>query len=210
MGNGRAGISPQVYRRRRAVVLLLLTLLVLLPVLLFVWPGWATGGDEEDAGTSGEAASETQEPDPTTPTIDPVDRADDLTALQSALPDEVLRFVLVDERNEPEFDATGPVEMWSLTYADGEGSDADTVDVVVGQWSGPSEALEAFEVIDETAGPAEATTGVVEADDETVGTWTRRTTGDGRGTVVWRNGTVVVSATGPSEDIEDFYAAYPF
>lgn len=210
---GAPRVSPQVYRRRRAVVLMALLLLVVVPVLLFAWPGWLTDGSNgaEVSAASSNAASAADEPEPkpSEPTIEPAERADELTALQGAVPTEVLRFALVDEANETSYDATGPLEMWSLTYSDGESAGADRVDVVVGQWDTASAASEGFDAVDAAAvGTPE--TGVVEVDDEPVGTWTLRTDDTGRGTVVWRNGTVVVSATGPAADIEDFYAAYPF
>lgn len=211
MGQGsRPQVSARVYRRRRAVVLFALALLILVPIALFVWPGFATSDDADSQVAQPRESPVTQEPVPTTPSIDPMERADDLTELQKAIPTEVLRFALVDERNETDFDATGPQEMWSATFADGTGADAVTIDVVIGQWDEASKALEGFDALDATAGESKPETGAVLVDDEPVGTWTLRTDGVDRGTVVWRNDTVAVKATGPRDDIEGFYAAFPF
>ena len=200
-GNGRP--SPEVFRRRRIVVASAAGALVLVVVLLtaFVWPGFAREEPTPQATVTA--------PVPT-PTIAPSGRPESQTAFLKAQPDTVLALALQgvteDKDREKEADA---VEAWQLTYADGTGDDATTVQVEAGQWEDEDAAAAAYEALVKAAGEPTGE-GDVTVDGTKVGAYVV-TPGSSEGTAVvtWRNGTAVLQATGPADLVEDFYSAYP-
>ncbi|WP_265520485.1 hypothetical protein [Oerskovia flava] len=196
--------SPEVYRRRRLVVGLAALLAVVLVVvfLAVVWPGFARPAAEEEP-----APTVTVTEPPQTPTIDPVERTLDAQFAQ-ALPSEVLRFALRSEGETEALDGWDPLEAYELVYADAAGDDATRVTVVAGQWSTDAEARTVAEALVAEAGTP-TSTGDVLVDGETAGTYAVTPAEDGTATVTWYNGTAVVQATGPVEDIEDFYTVFP-
>lgn len=195
--------SPEVFRRRRIVVASGAGLLVLLVVLLtaFVWPGFAQEDPEPQATVTA--------PVPT-PTISPSGRPKDQTAFLKATPDAVLQLALREaatyEAWEKDADA---VEAWQLTYADGDGGGATSVQVLAGQWEDDDTATAAYEALVKAAGEPTGE-GDVAVDDKAVGAYVI-TPGSAAGTsvVTWRNGTAVLQATGPTALMEDFYSAFP-
>ncbi|ROS76667.1 hypothetical protein [Cellulomonas sp. PhB143] len=199
-------VAPEVYRRRRLVVLggLVVAVLVVLALLALVWPGFATSDDE---AAPAPAVTVTPSAAPT-PAISPAARAEDDTALALALPDHVLRFALVSEGDSTAFDEQDPHEAWRVVYADGEGSGAAKVTVDVGQWTDEDDAADAYEAATASLGDPVGSGDVLVGQD-VAGTYVRVDDGSGTSTVVWRNGTVVLRASGPSADMADVYAAYP-
>jgi hypothetical protein len=200
---GRGRPSPEVFRRRRIVVASAAGALVLLVVLLtaFVWPGFARAEPEPQATVTA--------PVPT-PTISPSGRPEAQTAFLQAQPDTVLALALrqaaEDEAWEDDADA---VESWQLTFADGDGEGATTVQVHAGQWEDADTATAAYQALVKGAGEPSGE-GEVSVDDEVVGAYvvTPGTTA-GTAVVTWRNATAVLQATGPADLVEDFYSAYP-
>jgi hypothetical protein len=195
--------SPEVFRRRRVVVASAAGLLVVAVAALtaFVWPGYAL---PEPLPTP----TVTVTPPPPTPTIAPAERTGEQTALTTALPDTVLRFAQQGIENlatwQDENDAT---ESWTVTYADGTGEGAATITLQVGQWATPEAATSFAEAQVKAAGAA-SKTGDVLVDGEPVGTYALVPSGDSA-VLWWRNGTVVIRAEGPADDIEAFYSEYP-
>lgn len=201
--------SPAVYARRRLVVLVALVVLVsgVVAFAAFVWPGFAAG-------------DEVREPDevvvttaPPTPTIDPVERTA-TTDLAKALPGAVLQFALRSEAESDVYADAGAIEGHELSYADSEGEGATVVTVLAGQWGDDDEATAAYDELLEAAVAAggEATsTGEVTVDGEPMGTYAITPVAEAAGTatVTWRNGTAVLQATGPADEIEKFYTAFP-
>lgn len=203
------GPSSDVFARRRLVALVLLVGLLVGFVLLlaFVWPGFASGGEEK------EPAEVTVTAPPATPTIEPVERSA-TTELAKALPASVLQFALREEAPTDDYGDAGVIEAHALTYADAEGDDAILVTVLAGQWGTDDEAKEAYDDLVAAAvdaGGEPASEGDVEVGGEVVGTYvvTPVAETEGTSTVTWRNGTVVLQATGPVDEIEKFFTAFP-
>ncbi|WP_369370876.1 hypothetical protein AB1046_19115 [Promicromonospora sp. Populi] len=194
--------SPAVYRRRRLVVVVGLLVVVLGLVLVagFVWPGFWRG-------------ESTPQPVPTvtvtapvpTPTVRAMERGDDETAFQQALPSSVLQFALgaLTEAGEPR--EQGALEAWNAEYADGGPGE---IALVAGQWSTPDEAATAAAAWTEAAGEVDRE-GDVQVGNNVVGQYAIVPIEGGRAVVVWQNGTAVMQATGPADATEAFYAAFP-
>ncbi|MFF2621706.1 hypothetical protein [Oerskovia jenensis] len=204
--------SSAVYARRRLVALVLLLALVGVVVAFgaFVWPGFAAGGETK------EPAEVTVTSAPPTPTIAPVERTAG-TELAKALPASVLQFALRAEATTEAFADAGAVEGHELTYADSEGDGGLVVTVRAGQWGTDDEAGVAYDELLAAAveaGGEPTSTGDVEVDGEVVGTFAITPVAPAEGaatssTATWRNGTVVLQATGPADEIEAFYTAFP-
>ena len=200
-GKGRP--SPEVFRRRRIVVASAAGALVIVVALLtaFVWPGFAKPEPEPQATVTA--------PVPT-PTISPSGRPDAQTAFVEAQPDTVLALALREVTEDATWeDDADAVESWQLVYADGDGEGATTVQVHAGQWEDDDAASAAYAALVKAAGEPTGE-GEVTVDGETVGSYVV-TPGSTTGTAVvtWRNGTVVLQATGPADLVEEFYSAYP-
>lgn len=195
--------SPEVFRRRRIVVGAAAGILVLgiAALTAFVWPGF---GLPEPLPTP----TITVTPPPPTPTISPAERAGEQTALTTALPDVVLRFTQQGIENLPAWqDDHDATESWTVTYADGTGEGAARITLQVGQWATPEAATSFADAQIKAAGTA-TKTGDVLVDGETTGTYALVPSGDSA-VMWWRNGTVVIRAEGPADDIEAFYSEYP-
>ncbi|MET4225034.1 hypothetical protein [Oerskovia enterophila] len=206
--HGRAP-SSAVYARRRLVALgVLLALLAgVVGFAALVWPGFARAGEAEAP------AEVTVTEAPPTPTIEPVERSAS-TEFAEVLPDTVLQFALRSEALTDAYGDAGAIEGHELTYADSEGDAASTVTVLAGQWGDGDEAEVAYDELLEAAvaaGGEPTTTGDVEVDGKPVGTYavTPVAAAAGTATVTWRNGTAVLQATGPVDQIEKFYTAFP-
>jgi hypothetical protein len=194
--------SPAVYRRRRlaAVVGLLVVVLALVLVTGFVWPGfWRSEATPQPVPTVTVTA-----PVPT-PTVKAMERADDETAFQKALPSAVLQFALgsLAEAKEPK--GEGALEAWNAEYSDGGSGE---VAVLAGQWATSDEAATAAAAWTSSAGEADRE-GDVKVGKKVVGQYAIVPAKGGKAVVVWQNGTAVMQATGPVDTMEDFYAAFP-
>jgi hypothetical protein len=194
--------SPAVYRRRRlaAVVGLLVVVLALVLVTGFVWPGfWRSEATPQPVPTVTVTA-----PVPT-PTVKAMERADDETAFQKALPSAVLQFALgsLAEAKEPK--GEGALEAWNAEYSDGGSGE---VAVLAGQWATSDEAATAAAAWTSSAGEADRE-GDVKVGKKVVGQYAIVPAKGGKAVVVWQNGTAVMRATGPADTMEDFYAAFP-
>ena len=176
-------------------------------IVALVWPGFARAGEAEVP------AEVTVTEAPPTPTIEPVERSAS-TDFAAVLPDAVLQFALRSEALTDAYGDAGAIEGHELTYADGEGDAASTVTVLAGQWGNDDEAEVAYDELLEAAvaaGGEPTTTGAVEVGGEPVGTYavTPVAAAAGTATVTWRNSTAVLQATGPVDQIEKFYTAFP-
>jgi hypothetical protein len=166
-----------------------------------VWPGFARPAEP--------APTATVTAPPPSPTASPAPREGEQTALTDALPDTVLQYV---QRGFAESTTWGAqddvVEAWEITYADGAGAGATEITVQVGQWA-DEPAAEGFAAawLEDAGEPAKE--GEVTVGEEVTGTYAVVPGADGAATLLWRNGTVVVAATGPADAVEDLYAAYP-
>ncbi|GAB2451074.1 hypothetical protein [Xylanimonas ulmi] len=195
--------SPAVIRRRRIVVASLAGALVLVVALVTAlwWPGFAVP-DPLPTPTATVTA-----PVPT-PTISPAERTGEQTALTKALPDAVLAHTQQGIENLPQWqEEDSATESWTVTYADGTGADATTITLQVGQWAKAEAATSFYEAQVKAAGnPVKQ--GDVLVDDQVVGAYALVHT-DGGAVLWWHNGTVVLSAQGPADAVEDFYSAFP-
>lgn len=199
--------SAAVVRRRRRVVAgsaLAVVLLVAL-VTAFVWPGFARPDDPLPAATVTAP--------PPTPTVEPTGRPEHQTAFLTALPDTTLQLALRVVEPHPAWeDESDAVEAWALTYADGPDPEATgtvVVQVVAGQWADADGAGRQLDRLLADAG-APTISGDVTVGGDPAGTYAV-TPGpeEGASVVTWRNGTVVLQATGPADVVEDFYTAFP-
>nr|BFF19149.1 hypothetical protein GCM10025730_26700 [Promicromonospora thailandica] len=190
------------YRRRRLVVLVGLLLVVLAAVLVggFVWPGfWRAASTPEPVPTVTVTA-----PAPT-PTVKAMERAEDETAFQKALPSSVLQYALGSLEAAKEAKEQGALEAWDAGYADGGPGE---VTLRAGQWATADEAATAATAWTKAAGEADKE-GDVKVGNKVVGRYAIVPGDAGTAVVVWQNGTAVLQATGPADAMEDFYAAFP-
>ena len=163
-----------------------------------------TGGDDaQDPSTP--ATVEVVGPEPT-PVGEPVARGEG-SALFLALPDAVRQYVVTAIAPSDAFAAAAAIESVAATYTGPlDGADVDYA-VVVGQWPTPEEAAAHAATLVAAAG-APLTTGEVTAAGVPAGTYSILGVDDATSTVVWTNGTLVLQATGPAADIENFYLAF--
>ena len=129
-----------------------------------------------------------------TPTVAAIEREPG-TAFYDALPSQVLAFALADSGQATDLTAAGAARP---TATPGETADASGDDVADDMPSATA-----------TATPQAVEDGTVLADGVEVGRYTIVSHADGSGAVVWTNGTVVLSATGPLASLRDVYTAFP-
>lgn len=202
-GRGGKKTSPAVYRRRRLVVFVGFLVIVLALVLAagFVWPGFWRGGESEPQPVPTVTVTA---PAPT-PTVKAMERTDNETAFQKALPSTVLQFALGSLKEAKEPKEQGALEAWNAEYADGG---QGVVGLVAGQWATSDEAATAATAWTRAAGEADRE-GDVKVGKKVVGQYAIVPAKGGKAVVVWQNGTAVMQATGPADTMEDFYAAFP-
>ena len=151
---------------------------------------------------------------PTAPTIEPLERTGEVTALTQALPDSVFHLAQRGIENYDQWQSENrALESWAVLYAASEDPGAASVALTVGQWAEESAATSFAEAQMRAAG-APTRTGDVRVGTSVVGTFSIFNTGPGAGpgarTVIWwRNGTVVLRAEGPANLVTDFYTAFP-
>lgn len=191
------------FRRRRLVVGLLALLVVgsIVMMAAFVWPGFAYSGD---GAATPEQTVTAQSP---TPTASPIARAEG-TAFAKALPASVLRFALTAEAAEPTWSDAGALEAYRLTYADGPTASATAITVTAGQWPTDDDATTAAADLVAAAGEP-SSTGDVEVGDAVGGEFSVIPGDADTATIIWRNGTAVLRATGPADAVRQLYDAYP-
>ena len=214
------------YRRRRIAVGGIAGLILLSVTLLtaFVWPGFA----DRPTATPTEATTTAQPP---MPTITPAPRVGEQTALVAALPDRVHGFVQSEIIGLASDDAAqDALESWRVNYRDGDTPGANSIVVEVHQFAADT-AAESFLAAQTSdfaeplahgdvlvgeiptglyalfadAGDTElAVTGETGASTPAVDA--NSTT---PGVLIWRNGTVVITARGPINLMPQFYTGFP-
>ena len=138
--------------------------------------------------------------DPPTPTATPITPAEDASALVQALPATSLQYVLASVTASETWSELAPIEQWDAVYDDGSGA---SFTVSFGQWADDAAATTAWrQLAAETTGEPESEGAVLVGANE-VGSY--QVFAD---TVVWRNGTVVLVATGPQQDLVNFYTTF--
>lgn len=141
-----------------------------------------------------------------TPATDPVER-DTSTALLAALPGTVLDYAVSgQDASETLVKEHFALEGWRLAYTS---PDAE-ITLSVGQWPTTEEAEEAFtalSTVDDAPEPAEQAQVVVGG--EEVGTMLLIPLSEDTERTIWRNGTAVFIADGPTGTTQAFYDAYP-
>jgi len=136
-----------------------------------------------------------------TPPTDPIER-ETSTALQAALPDAVLGYAVSDQVESEAMAELSALEGWQLTYT---GAD-DEILLEVGQWPDNREAERAYDAVVGDAEPIAE--GDVVVDGDTVGTFVVQEIDDGTERTLWRNGTALFVASGPSGTTQTFYDAF--
>lgn len=143
------------------------------------------------------------------PTATPALREGEQTALVQAIPDVVQHWVQagISGNSDWQKDAYA-VEAWNVTYLDGATNNKQQIKVIVGQWASDTEAAQFYRKQKaKVDGDAINVNGVL-ISGQTVGEYSLFA-GDGeQGEIWWRNGTVVVTAAGPTEALAEFYSAY--
>lgn len=138
--------------------------------------------------------------DPPTPTATPMTPSEDATALVQALPASSLQYVLSAVEPSETWAEIAPIEQWEATYSDGAET---TISVTLAQWPDAGLAGTALrQIASEIDGEVFVEGGVL------VGTEEVGTHQVFNNAVVWRNGTVVLVATGPKADLVNFYTAF--
>lgn len=185
------------------------------------WLPWAVGGvvalvvvvvaillltgDDATTEPSAPATVEVVGPEPT-PGVEPVARGEG-SALYLALPDAVRQYALTAIAPSDAFAAAAALESVATTYTGPlDGADVE-YSVVVGQWPTPEEAAAHAATLVAGAGTP-VSTGEVTAAGAPAGTFSILGVDDATSTVIWTNGTVLLQATGPAADIENFYLAF--
>ncbi len=138
-----------------------------------------------------------------TPTVAPVPY-EATTDLGGTIPESVLAYALVavnemDTRHSPgePLQEAGAAEVYRITYTNG----TDQIYVELAQWRDQAEA-DAYAQSVLANAPAESVAGV------SLGVSRLWEDADG-GFAIWTNDTVVLTATGPYEDLVSFQEAYP-
>ena len=210
----RTSHSAAVYRRRRIMVGIAALVVIALIVLLAsaVWRNLASASGPA-APTA--AASPTVATSPTViattatvPTITPIARDPAASAFGKALPSAVGRYALTAEESTYDWGSLNAGEAYKLAYATGTGPDASVINVVAGQWGSASEAIAARTSL-VPPGVTPTASGNVKVGGDVVGDWLIVPGTDGNATITWRNTTVVIQATGPAAEMEDFFRAFP-
>lgn len=136
-----------------------------------------------------------------TPPTDPIER-DTGTALLAALPDAVLGYAVSEQVESAAMAELSALEGWELTYT---GAD-DAILLEVGQWPDGAEAQTAYDAVIGDAEPLAE--GDVVVGEDVVGTFVVQEIDDGTERTLWRNGTAVFVASGPSGTTQTFYDAF--
>lgn len=180
---------------RRPVVIVLVVLLVLAGLGIGLTAVWNSLGSAEAAP----AAAVTHTPQPT---LSPIE-IEDATVFLAAMPTTVGTFALVsvDTDLDDDIELTGrTVESHRLSYRDND----QVVTVHAIQHFNEADALVQLENLGAEGGDPQP----VLAGDAQVG---ERVTVDNAGetTIVWRNGTAVLTASGAEDRLDDFWTAFP-
>lgn len=192
--NRHARVDHATYVRRRIAVGAGVGVLAVAVVVLvtLVWPGTA----RHDAAPAAATVVTVTRPAPTA-TAKPAALPSGATALLRATPGVAGPWVRASAKPVEVDDAT---EAWDLGYQ-GPG---DALRVRVAQYATTGDAQDAYAA---TAKGGSAGGDVV-AGGKKAGTYAVVPGSDGQVRVVWRNGTVVLTATGPDGPAQQLYAAY--
>jgi len=217
--------NPALAKRRRRVIGGGATILVvgIGAGSAFGWPGYARPALVEPA----ELAVTTPQP---RPTATAAERVGEQTALVKAIPDIVQYWVQsgitsnVDWQHE-----SYAIEAWNVNYLD-EAARANTIksnggtnsvanyssaitnkqriSVTIGQWESETEASQFYRKQKAQVEVAAINVNSVFVGEQVVGEYALFDLGGGQGEIWWRNGTVVIRASGPLDALTDFYSTY--
>lgn len=190
-----ARVDHATFVRRRIAVGVALVVVVVAAVLLvtLVWPGTARHDP-----TPGPATTVTVTQAPPQPTGSPATLPASATALLRALPGTVGPWV---RTSAAAADVDGATEAWDVAYA-GAGA---RLTVRAAQFPQAADAAAAFAAASKGGRPG----GDVTVGGKKAGSYAVVPAPDGRTRVVWRNGTVVLTATGPDGVVQQLAGAYP-
>lgn len=163
-----------------------------------------TGEDSPDT-SSPPSPVEVVGPEPT-PAAEPVVRGEG-SALFLSLPDSVRQYVVTEIAASDAFAAAAALESVTATYTGPLDGQDVSYTVTVGQWPTPEEVAAPAAAVVAAAGEP-ISSGEVTVAGAPVGTYSIHGVDDTLSTVVWTNGTLLLQATGPAADIENFYLAF--
>jgi hypothetical protein len=199
MDGRHAHVDRATYRRRRiAAAAGAAALAVLVVVLLaYVWPGFAESSDASPAPVHVTATVAAP-----SATSSPSALPSGATPFLRALPGTVGPWVRTSAKAAPAGGVAQPTEAWTVDYR-GQG---DRITVTASQYTTAAAATAAFTKA--TASARSSSRGDVLVGGAKAGTYAVVPGSGGRTTVIWRNGTALLSATGPDAVVRQFYAAY--
>ncbi|MDD6373927.1 MAG: hypothetical protein PUF97_05580 [Bifidobacteriaceae bacterium] len=197
--------SRQSHVGRITVVTIAAVALIVALVSAFAWPGWAVRHQNQKPDAAGISPSASVEPSAL-----PTDASD----LASALPKTVDVFARLDVTATQNWAAADPLEEYTVEYSDG--NDADTVTLIMAQWSDADAASDQYSSLKGAVSGQRVVKGNVKVNGEKTGEYVivaltddSDVTGSTQTLALWRNDTVVFYATGSEAAVTDFYNNFP-
>lgn len=195
--------SPS-HRKLTVVVATAAVVIVLALLSAFVWPGWAMSKN-----TDIPAAQQTTSSEPTKPSIESKPLPDGSTELLKAMPDSVLNFARTAASPSANWNASSPLEEYTLTY--GTGNDAQNITLIVGQWASADNAKKQYDSLVSGLKGTELASGNVKVSGNNTGSYVVKSdeTDSKKAVGVWQNDTAVFEITGEKAAVERFYQKFP-
>ncbi|MBT1175579.1 hypothetical protein JS530_08735 [Bifidobacterium sp. LC6] len=190
-----------------AVVVAAAVVIILAVLSAFIWPGWAI---VTKSGTSAtQTSKQTEQSEPTKPTIDPTALPDDASELLKAMPDSVLNFARTKAEASTSWSSASPLEEYTVTYSTGDKS--KDITLIVAQWSSADNAKTQYDSLAAAQTGEELASGNVKVSGDATGSYTvKADASDAKKAVAtWQNDTVVFQASGNKQALERFYQKFP-
>lgn len=195
------GSTVHSLRRVRIVVAVFTALFVLALISAFAWPGWAVRETPKAASVPTATASKA--------TIEAKALPTNASDLLKAMPDHVSNFARTQADTTDVWSDSSPVEEYKIVYSNG--TDKDAVTLTVGQWSDATKAQNQYNTLTGQLKGSSLAQGAVKVSGEVVGKYDVKANEDDdtKATAVWRNDTVVFSATGAKDSVVSIYQLFP-
>ncbi|BDR52492.1 hypothetical protein KIM372_03990 [Bombiscardovia nodaiensis] len=197
--------------RRRRLALVIGVALVAIAVLFsaFVWPHWAPQGGNPVPSASSTTGSAKASQTPTKPAIQAQALPDNASDLLKATPDTLSSFARVKADKAQDWQASSPLEEYSLSYSSGDTSKDVTLHMA--QWSKDDDANKQYQAVLSSLAGKEIASGKVKVSGKESGSYAEREdAADAKRVVlVWRNATVVFRAEGTKASVEAFFKDFP-
>ena len=125
------------------------------------------------------------------------------------MPNSVLNFARLQSAPSASWTAASPIEEYTLSYQTGD--DADTVTLIVAQWTTADGANKQYDALAGALKGTELASGSVKVSGTTTGSYVVKTDNDSdkKAVALWQNDTVVLQATGAKDSVQWFYQKFP-